>query len=279
MFYAIIATVSTKDQKGIKHFSPDNGGTFITRQKTAELTKISAYDYNESMKSFSVIDMVGRVPICPICWEEVFHVDGWRAKYFSHYPKTEKSPECAYRVKYVPRDAQTEYTNSVTNSLPLLLNFQHVLDHYLNGVASGSINQKHQKLIQVLCKSMRDNWLDSRIIRSAFNFKSPEEMYNVFSTIAPFLIKLIPKLKDFESSYIFNVAQRNNAIFIWNCLHIPRERTNLEFLMQLTIQLLENHGVMLNDKDDNLKDEIIFWSFGILSIIPWHITIQQTSEV
>ena len=275
MLFAIKLTVSTKeqrDQEGITHFSSHNGGTFIIDEETEEPVKISAYDYSDSMKNFDGV--VGAVPICPMCYEEVFHVNGEKAKYFSHYPKTENSPECVYRVNYIPGNSHHEVTHAV-NSLPLLIEFRRVLDYYFSEIAQGRIASEDQNLIQGLCKSMRDNWYEKRTIRSAFNFESTEEMYNIFTTIAPFLIKLTPKLADLGTSYLLD-EPRKNSILIWRCLHLPRERPNLEFLLRVTFQFLKNHDVKLSNKPDNLKEEIIFWAFGLLSIIPWHITKKRT---
>jgi hypothetical protein len=273
MFRAIIATVSTKKQNNLPevgHFSMHGGGTFIINKETGEPLAITADDYVESMKNSDGI--VGKVPICPMCYEEVYHVNGNYSKYFSHYPLTENSPECKYRVKYSPSYSEYE-TRAAVKSLPLLIRFKRVLDYYFSDSATGPLESGRSRIIIELCKRMRENWYDHRLIATAFNFESPEKMYEMFTTLAPFLVKLTPKLNELGLAYLQN-EQRKNSIFLWSCLHVPRERTNLEYLLKLTSRFLANHTVILSQERENLEQEIIFWSFGLLSIVPWYITSQ-----
>lgn len=278
MKYAFIAIVNVGDQaddKGTENFILHKGRTIIIDAKTGLPKEISADDYLDLKFEFAV----GKVPICPLCFEEVFHVnrEGERTTYFSHYPMTDNSPECPFRVKYNPRKSLYEISVAV-KSMPYLIYFEKALNHYFERDPHFTINSAHKKLIVDICKSMKDNWYKNRIITIASNFESLKEMYNIFTMFAPLVIKLEPELANLKTSYLLD-KQRESSFFVWECLHFPRERPNLEFLMKLTLEFLMTKGILLSDEVEDIRQAIIFWAFGLLSIVPWSIYLKRDTKL
>jgi len=217
---------------------------------------------------------------CPLCSERVHFVSkttgsGKEIKFFSHHPfkvpPTDDETLCPLRSASSSNTNFNRMAEATEKTLAHLSKFKIYLNKVF-GNLPGSQEFQHENKLENLCREMNSKWYKKDGFKTAFCFQSLEEILSLFSMFVPFLKKYVPYLDERDHNYIYDHRHHSNTILIWECLHLFKEKSNLKALMKTTLLFLKDHSVEIGEdvtKRDSIEDVIIFWSFGLLFMMPW----------
>ena len=248
------------------------------KKETDEMSEVDAYLFDQLALDLNLGELH-----CPVCTDDVFFVERHCVskkneksiiKYFSHKKAELKIQDCPIRSENkggnISDKRLKEIVEVIIKTSVHLNNFKYYLEKTF-GISLKNQISNYQNETKALFEDINQNWYKKVGIRVALCLNSLENMLSVFTMFAPFLAKEIPYLKGEDISYLYDNDHINSTFLIWKCLHLPRERANLKSLLELSIIFLQNHSIKTDlISECSSEDKIIFWSFGLLHMVPWH---------